>query len=160
MEGDIVVCDAKINFDDNAEYRQSAIFARRDITQEDAREVQASQYGLNYIGLDGNIGCMVNGAGLAMSTMVRFVLVKMNSNFVLTGKELMIKISHFLMARFSLSCVASCVGYHSTQGGSPANSFGRGGGANATQVQKAFEILNADPRVQVIREHLWRYNAM
>jgi succinyl-CoA synthetase beta subunit len=68
-EGDIVVCDAKVNFDDNAEYRQSTIFARRDYTQEDPREVEASKYDLNYIGLDGTIGCMVNGAGLAMSTM-------------------------------------------------------------------------------------------
>jgi len=68
-EGDIVVCDAKVNFDDNAAYRQSSIFARRDRTQEDPREVEASEYDLNYIGLDGTIGCMVNGAGLAMSTM-------------------------------------------------------------------------------------------
>lgn len=73
-DGDIVVCDAKVNFDDNAEYRQSSIFARRDITQEDSREVEASKYDLNYIGLDGNIGCMVNGAGLAMSTMVSAVM--------------------------------------------------------------------------------------
>jgi succinyl-CoA synthetase beta subunit len=68
-EGDIVVCDAKVNFDDNAEFRQKDIYARRDFTQEDAREVEAAEYDLNYIGLDGNIGCMVNGAGLAMSTM-------------------------------------------------------------------------------------------
>jgi succinyl-CoA synthetase beta subunit len=68
-DGDIVVCDAKVNFDDNAEYRQSTIFGRRDYSQEDPREVEASKYDLNYIGLDGNIGCMVNGAGLAMSTM-------------------------------------------------------------------------------------------
>ena len=68
-DGDIVVCDAKVNFDDNAEFRQSSIFARRDPTQEDPREVEASKYDLNYIGLDGTIGCMVNGAGLAMSTM-------------------------------------------------------------------------------------------
>jgi succinyl-CoA synthetase beta subunit len=68
-EGDVVVCDAKVNFDGNAEFRQSEIFARRDLTQEDPREVEASKYDLNYIGLDGNIGCMVNGAGLAMSTM-------------------------------------------------------------------------------------------
>jgi succinyl-CoA synthetase beta subunit len=68
-EGDVVVCDAKVNFDDNAEFRQSTIFARRDFTQEDPREVEASKYDLNYIGLDGSIGCMVNGAGLAMSTM-------------------------------------------------------------------------------------------
>lgn len=68
-EGDVVVCDAKVNFDDNAEYRQKNIFERRDFSQEDPREVEASKYDLNYIGLDGNIGCMVNGAGLAMSTM-------------------------------------------------------------------------------------------
>ena len=67
--GDIVVCDAKVNFDDNAEYRQATIFAHRDYTQEDPREVEASKYHLSYIGLDGSIGCMVNGAGLAMSTM-------------------------------------------------------------------------------------------
>jgi succinyl-CoA synthetase beta subunit len=59
-DGDIVVCDAKVNFDDNAEFRQSSVFARRDSTQEDPREVEAAKYDLNYIGLDGTIGCMVN----------------------------------------------------------------------------------------------------
>lgn len=68
-DGDIVVCDAKVNFDDNAEFRNKEIHAKRDTTQEDPREVNASKYDLNYIGLDGSIGCMVNGAGLAMSTM-------------------------------------------------------------------------------------------
>jgi succinyl-CoA synthetase beta subunit len=68
-EGQVVVCDAKINFDDNAEFRQSAIFKLRDRSQEDTREVEAAKYDLNYIGLTGNIGCMVNGAGLAMATM-------------------------------------------------------------------------------------------
>jgi succinyl-CoA synthetase beta subunit len=68
-DGDVVVCDAKVNFDDNAGYRQRSIFDLRDYSQEDPREVEASKYNLNYIGLDGNIGCMVNGAGLAMSTM-------------------------------------------------------------------------------------------
>eukprot|EP00557_Chaetoceros_sp_GSL56_P005972 CAMPEP_0176489884 /NCGR_PEP_ID=MMETSP0200_2-20121128/7554_1 /TAXON_ID=947934 /ORGANISM="Chaetoceros sp., Strain GSL56" /LENGTH=386 /DNA_ID=CAMNT_0017887111 /DNA_START=385 /DNA_END=1545 /DNA_ORIENTATION=- len=68
-QGDIVVCDAKVNFDDNAAFRNKEIHAKRDTTQEDPREVNASKYDLNYIGLDGNIGCMVNGAGLAMSTM-------------------------------------------------------------------------------------------
>jgi succinyl-CoA synthetase beta subunit len=81
-DGDIVVCDAKVNFDDNAEYRQSTIFARRDITQEDSREVEASKYDLNYIGLDGNIGCMVNGAGLAMSTMVSVSCKQMLKHYV------------------------------------------------------------------------------
>lgn len=65
----VMVCDAKINFDDNAEFRQKDMFEKRDKTQEDWREVEAAEYDLNYIGLSGDIGCMVNGAGLAMSTM-------------------------------------------------------------------------------------------
>lgn len=109
-DGDIVVCDAKINFDENAEYRQSSIFELRDYSQEDSREVEASKYDLNYIGLDGNIGCMVNGAGLAMSTMDIIQLM----------------------------------------GGKPANFLDVGGGASEKQVQKAFEILNADPKVKAI----------
>merc|ERR1712004_326834 len=61
--------DAKLGFDENAEFRQEKIFALRDKTQEDAAEVEAAEYGLNFIKLDGNIGCLVNGAGLAMATM-------------------------------------------------------------------------------------------
>jgi len=68
-EGNLIAADAKIGFDDNASFRQSEIFAQRDFTQEDPREVAADKWDLNYIGLDGNIGCMVNGAGLAMATM-------------------------------------------------------------------------------------------
>ena len=67
--GKLLALDAKFNFDDNALYRQSSIVAMRDITEEDPREVAASKFGLNYIGLDGNIACLVNGAGLAMATM-------------------------------------------------------------------------------------------
>lgn len=107
---DIVVCDAKVNFDDNAEFRNKEIHAKRDTTQEDSREVEASKYDLNYIGLDGNIGCMVNGAGLAMSTMDIIQL----------------------------------------KGGSPANFLDVGGGATEGQVTKAFEILDADPKVKAI----------
>jgi succinyl-CoA synthetase beta subunit len=69
VSGGVFVCDAKINFDDNASFRQGAIFEQRDHSQEDSREVEAAKWDLNYIGLDGNIGCMVNGAGLAMATM-------------------------------------------------------------------------------------------
>ncbi|EDV49851.1 succinate--CoA ligase [ADP-forming] subunit beta, mitochondrial isoform X2 [Drosophila erecta] len=61
--------DAKLRFDDNAEFRQKELFALRDWTQEDPKEVEAAKYNLNYIALDGTIGCMVNGAGLAMATM-------------------------------------------------------------------------------------------
>jgi len=68
-EGNLIAADAKIGFDDNAEFRQSAVFEKRDVSQEDPREVAAAKWDLNYVGLDGNIGCMVNGAGLAMATM-------------------------------------------------------------------------------------------
>ena len=68
-DGKLLALDAKFNFDDNSLYRQPSIVAMRDITEEDPREVEASKFGLNYIGLDGNIACLVNGAGLAMATM-------------------------------------------------------------------------------------------
>src|SRR5438094_7146253 len=68
-KGDVLALDAKFNFDDNALYRHPDIAAMRDIAEEDPREVEASKHGLNYIGLDGDIACLVNGAGLAMATM-------------------------------------------------------------------------------------------
>ena len=68
-KGDVLALDAKFNFDDNALYRHPEIEALRDVAEEDPREVEASKHGLNYIGLDGNIACLVNGAGLAMATM-------------------------------------------------------------------------------------------
>jgi len=109
-DGRVLVCDAKINFDDNAEFRQKDVFSYRDRSQEDFREVEAAKYDLNYIGLTGNIGCMVNGAGLAMSTMD---IIKL-------------------------------------KGGDPANFLDVGGGATEEQVQKAFELLNADKSVKAI----------
>jgi succinyl-CoA synthetase beta subunit len=110
QDGRVLVCDGKVNFDDNAEYRQKSIFDYRDRTQEDPREVEAAKYDLNYIGLSGNVGCMVNGAGLAMATMDILKL----------------------------------------KGGDPANFLDVGGGASEEQVQKAFELLNADPNVKCI----------
>lgn len=65
----LIALDAKINFDDNALFRNKDILKYRDLSEEDEKEVEASQYGLSYIALDGNIACMVNGAGLAMATM-------------------------------------------------------------------------------------------
>lgn len=109
-DGRVLVCDAKLNFDDNAEYRQASVFEYRDRTQEDPREVEAAKYDLNYIGLTGSVGCMVNGAGLAMATMDILKL----------------------------------------KGGDPANFLDVGGGATESQVQKAFELLNADPNVKCI----------
>jgi succinyl-CoA synthetase beta subunit len=67
--GDLLALDAKVSFDDNALYRHSDLKELRDISEEDPLEVEASKFSLNYIRLDGNIGCMVNGAGLAMATM-------------------------------------------------------------------------------------------
>ena len=67
--GEIIALDAKINFDDNAKYRHKEFDDLRDLDEEEPLEVEASKYDLNYIKLDGNVGCMVNGAGLAMSTM-------------------------------------------------------------------------------------------
>lgn len=68
-DGNVVALDAKLNFDENALYRHKDILELRDLSEEDPREVEASKYGISYISLDGNIGCMVNGAGLAMATM-------------------------------------------------------------------------------------------
>jgi len=68
-QGDVLALDAKMNFDDNALARHPEIKNMRDVSEEDELEVEASKFGLNYIKLDGNVGCMVNGAGLAMATM-------------------------------------------------------------------------------------------
>ncbi len=69
LEGDFIALDAKFNLDDNALYRHKDLLELRDLDEEDAAEVEASKYGLSYIKMDGSIGCMVNGAGLAMATM-------------------------------------------------------------------------------------------
>lgn len=68
-DDEVIALDAKINFDDNALYRQKHLPELRDLSEEDPHEVEASKFDLNYIKLDGNVGCMVNGAGLAMGTM-------------------------------------------------------------------------------------------
>ncbi|KAF2793964.1 putative succinyl-CoA synthetase beta subunit [Melanomma pulvis-pyrius CBS 109.77] len=82
----VLAMDAKLNFDDNAEFRQKEVFDWRDVTQEDADEVKAGESGLNFIKLDGDIGCLVNGAGLAMATMD---IIKLNggapANFLDVG---------------------------------------------------------------------------
>lgn len=68
-DGNVMALDAKLNFDSNALFRHKDILELRDLAEEDAKEIEASKYDLSYIALDGNIGCMVNGAGLAMATM-------------------------------------------------------------------------------------------
>jgi len=109
-DGKVYCVDAKLGFDDNASFRHEALFKQRDFTQEDPREVAAAAFNLNYVGLDGNIGCMVNGAGLAMATMD---IIKLH-------------------------------------GGEPANFLDVGGGANEKQVEEAFKILTADPKVKAL----------
>ncbi|CAG9475707.1 ATP-specific succinyl-CoA synthetase beta subunit, putative [Plasmodium vivax] len=85
-DGRVLCCDAKLNFDDNAEYRQKEIFQKRDLSQENAEEIQAKKFNLNYVSLDGNIACMVNGAGLAMATLDLIVLHSGSpSNFLDVG---------------------------------------------------------------------------
>lgn len=85
-KGDIIALDAKLNFDDNALFRHKDVAEMRDPTEEDAQETEAAKYDLAYVSLDGNIGCMVNGAGLAMSTLD---IIKLNggdpANFLDVG---------------------------------------------------------------------------
>jgi succinyl-CoA synthetase beta subunit len=85
-QGQLRVLDAKVSFDDNALFRHSEVAALRDETEEDAKEIEASKYDLNYVALDGTIGCMVNGAGLAMATMDIIKLYGMEpANFLDVG---------------------------------------------------------------------------
>ena len=85
-QGELRVLDAKVSFDDNALYRHHDVIALRDETEEDPKEIEASKYDLNYVTLDGNIGCMVNGAGLAMATMDIIKLYGMSpANFLDVG---------------------------------------------------------------------------
>jgi len=109
-DGRVFALDAKMNFDDNALFRHKDIKELRDLAEEDPLEVEASKYSLNYIRLDGNIACMVNGAGLAMATM-------------------------------------DIIQY---AGGMPANFLDVGGGANAEQVEHAFQILLSDKNVKAV----------
>jgi succinyl-CoA synthetase beta subunit len=109
-DGRLFALDAKMNFDDNAMFRHKDLKELRDISEEDPLEVEASKFSLNYIKLDGNVGCMVNGAGLAMATM-------------------------------------DIINY---AGGSAANFLDVGGGANAQQVENAFNILLSDKNVKAV----------
>jgi len=85
-QGQLRVLDAKVSFDDNALFRHPEIMALRDTTEEDEKEIEASKYDLNYVALDGTIGCMVNGAGLAMATMDIIKLYGMTpANFLDVG---------------------------------------------------------------------------
>ncbi len=106
----ILALDAKVDFDSNALYRHKELLALRDISEEDPMEVEASKFNLNYINLEGNVGNIVNGAGLAMATMD---IIK-------------------------------------NAGAVPANFMDVGGGASAEQVENAFRIILADPKVKAV----------
>ncbi|MDR2737602.1 MAG: ADP-forming succinate--CoA ligase subunit beta [Puniceicoccales bacterium] len=108
--GRFIAVDAKINFDDSASVRHPDVVALRDAVECDPREIAAAKFGLNYIALDGDIACLVNGAGLAMATM-------------------------------------DTVKHH---GSNPANFLDIGGGADETQIARAFEIIIADRNVKSI----------
>jgi succinyl-CoA synthetase beta subunit len=85
-DGNLLALDGKMNFDSNALYRQKDVVAMRDESEEDAKEIEASKFDLSYVALDGNIGCMVNGAGLAMATMDIIKLYGMEpANFLDVG---------------------------------------------------------------------------
>ena len=71
----VLALDAKLNFDDNALFRHKDILELRDLEEEDPKEIEASKYDLSYIALDGDIGCMVNGAGLAMATWIQLIIL-------------------------------------------------------------------------------------
>lgn len=77
-DGQVISVDAKLDFDDNARFRHEDVFEMEDISELDPKEVEASKYNLNYIAMDGNIGCLVNGAGLAMATMD---VIKLNGKY-------------------------------------------------------------------------------
>lgn len=106
----VLAMDAKLGFDDNASFRQEEVFSWRDTTQEDPQEVEAAEYGLNFIKLDGNIANIVNGAGLAMATMD---IIKL-------------------------------------YGGEPANFLDCGGTATPQTIEKAFELILSDKKVNGI----------
>ncbi|NOX35755.1 MAG: ADP-forming succinate--CoA ligase subunit beta [Deltaproteobacteria bacterium] len=106
----VLALDAKVDFDSNALYRHKDLLELRDLDEEDLQEVEASEYNLNYINLDGNVGNIVNGAGLAMATMD---IIK-------------------------------------NAGATPANFMDVGGGASSEQVENAFRIILADPKVKAI----------
>ena len=129
-QGELICLDAKVCFDDNALYRHPDIVALRDVTEEDAKEIEASKYDLNYIALDGTIGCMVNGAGLAMATMDIIKLYGMApANFLdvgggatkekVTAAFKIITADPNVKASWSTSSAASCAATSSPKAWSP-----------------------------------------
>eukprot|EP00960_Hanusia_phi_P060847 764651-Hanusia_phi.AAC.3 len=139
-DGEIVCVDAKVNFDDNAEFRQKDIHARRDHSQEDPLDVEAAKFDLNFINLDGNIACLVNGAGLAMATMD---IIKLHggepANFLDLGGS--VKTPQVLQRRTAPSSSSQLIPIHLATLDLTLT---------ALQVVAAFRILNSDPKVKGI----------
>lgn len=169
--GKLIAADAKVNFDDNASFRQKELFALRDESQEDPREVAAHKFDLNYIGLDGNIGCMVNGAGLAMATMVRSVRSGRASLEI--SRENRRGNGWIQLCEWLGWTVAACASRHAPDrlslllsrsflfsvhpqdiiklhGGAPANFLDVGGSASEKQVVEAFRVLTMDSNVKAL----------
>src|SRR4029079_19781937 len=120
-QGQLRVLDAKVSFEDNAMFRHPEVAALRDETEEDAKEIEASKYDLNYVALDGTIGCMVNGAGLAMATMDIIKVYRIATRDIIK-----------------------------LYGMAPANFLDVGGSASKEKVAAAFKIITADPNVKGI----------
>jgi len=132
----VYAVDAKINFDDNASFRQTEIFNFRDTTEEDPREVEASKFNLNYVGMDGNIGCM--GTCLARSLGWRHV-----------GSVAHV-LARLLAAVNGAGLAMATMDIIKLKGGEPANFLDVGGGASKEQVKEAFKIVTRDPKVQAV----------
>ncbi|QRD92069.1 hypothetical protein F9C07_2146895 [Aspergillus flavus] len=123
----VMAMDAKLGFDDNADFRQKEVFSWRDTTQEDADEVKAAEHGLNFIKLDGDIGCLgKNGNGLLVSSMLITDLVN-GAGLAMATMDI-IKLN----------------------GGNPANFLDVGGGATPAAIKSAFELITSDPKVSAI----------
>lgn len=151
-DGAVLCMDAKLGFDDNASFRQEEVFKLRDVTQENPVEVEAAKAELNFIKLDGNIGCLVNGAGLAMATLVitlypfSYILLKclncsmdvlkLHGGQYYFDYRLMCLRTHKLICNFFT--------------GNPANFLDVGGSATPEAVKKAFELLLLDKNVASI----------
>src|SRR3546814_10467241 len=101
-DGKLVVLDAKVGFDSNAMFRHADLMELRDETEEDPMELEASKYDLAYIKLDGNIGCMVNGAGLAMATMD---IIKLNGAFPKRSEEHTSELQSLMRISYAVFCL-------------------------------------------------------
>jgi succinyl-CoA synthetase beta subunit len=143
----VYAVDAKINFDDNASFRQQEIFDFRDITEEDPREVEASKFNLNYVGMDGNIGCM----GMREIASVPYQSNPIQSNPIQSNPIRLLDANRCLYLLVNGAGLAmATMDIIKLKGGEPANFLDVGGGATANQVKEAFKIVTKDPKVKAV----------